>query len=291
MEAKTYREKREQALKLKKRGQELRARVDRLGELNAGFEKKIEAVEKEAKRLRALNVELSQILEEQILKQEHYADRVRILEAEVSRFERHYSDQRSRYLKSMQESDRLEAELEKLNAKKKALLKYSKRADGTQAALELRKKNIQDNLAQTDAQLKTIKPFAEHAKPVEQSLRDRVQRLGSNDVKSANALYHCLQTIISNIEEHEFEGVDYKTRINKNKTRIGARLYFTNLSSQYSDFCANLAPVISELGKSFKSYGIEIATKAKKNASGVVESVDITVSLALVARKRSQAHL
>lgn len=291
MEAKTYREKREQALKLKKRGQELRARVDRLGELNTGFEKKIEAVEKEAKRLRALNVELSQILEEQILKQEHYADRVRILEAEVSRFERHYSDQRSRYLKSMQESDRLEAELEKLNAKKQALVKYSKRADGTQAALELRKKNIQDNLAQTDAQLKTIKPFVEHTKPAEQTLRDRVQRLGSNDVKSANALYHCLQTIISNIEEHEFEDVDYKTRINKNKTRIGARLYFTNLSSQYSDFCANLAPVISVLGKSFKSYGIEIATKAKKNASGVVESVDITVSLALGAQKRRQARL
>lgn len=291
MEAKSFKDKRERYHKLKRRNSELEGQSSSLRERNLSVEKKILAIERELKRLRTVNVELSQKVEEELLKQQIFQDKLEFIGDEVARLESSYSARRLKYQGAVKETDRLEKELEKLNAKKNAYIKYSQRASGAQAALEHRREAVRNNLHEADLETKQLADRRGEGKlqtpKTHEVLQDRIRRLCGKDLKTGSVLYHSLRSIISNIEENDFEGVNYKTLVDKSKTKMGGRLHFQNVSSQYSDLCEHLGPVIAELGKRFRSHGIEIKTKAKRDPSGLVSEVDVTVVLNLPALKEA----
>lgn len=275
MEARTNREKREQIHKLRRRNADLLQEHKRIGERNAGVENKIDAIQNEIKRFRSVNVELAEKIEMELIKVQTFKATIEKLEREVQNLEQTYAFQKTRYGKTASRAEMLERELEKLMAKKKAYIKYVKRAAGNEAALKLREDNLKKTLVKNDLELKAW-DASQAAAPARENLQERVKRMAGSDLKEGSVLYHCLRAVIQNMEENEFEGLTYKTRVNKNKNKMGARLFFQNVSSQYSDLYEHLRPVILELGKKFETCGTQIQTKVKRGPGGVVSALDIT---------------
>ncbi|MCO4756189.1 MAG: hypothetical protein KC478_17030, partial [Bacteriovoracaceae bacterium] len=215
-------------------------------------------------------------------KESEFKDRVARMEKSVSELESNYKMQKARYDEKAIETERLERELIKLQAKKRAYEKHISLAKSNELALETRSESIKSKALQIDGQLKSNVDVKVSS---EVTLKDRIIRVAGKNQKEALALFNCAQAIIANIEENEFEGVQYRTRVNKNSKQIGARIYFYNITTQYSDLTQQLGPVVSELGKIFRPLGVEIQTKALKSANGVVSALDVTLLMKIGARK------
>lgn len=273
--------KRKRIHQLRLRGEGLDGELTKQSEINKNIESKIDALSEHVRAFHAKNVELSQMVEEELLKRDTYQDIIESLEAQTEVMEKKYTAQRARYQSVAKENEMLCQELDKLKAKKSAYHKYIKLAEGNLAAADVRNRNLKTNLGQMDIETKELQGFQEKAKSFykEEGLKERVARLAGNEKKTGLALYTCLQGLIHSIEENEFEGVRYRSRVDKSKTKMGARLYFTNITSQYSDVISHLSPVIQEMGKRFGKYGMRIETKAKKTATGIVSALDIKVVL------------
>ncbi|MEX0799001.1 MAG: hypothetical protein WD025_06135 [Bacteriovoracaceae bacterium] len=283
---KSHRDKREQIHKLRKRNADLLQEHKRIGEHNAVIENKISAIEKEIRRFRAVNVELAEKVESEYIKEQTFKATIEKLDREAQNLEQTYLFQKNRFDKKAARTERLERELEKLMGKKQAYINLIQRASGNEAALKIREDNLKKALARNDDELKTLEG-KRNAAPAGENLRERVRRMAGVDLKEGSALYHCVREIIQNMEENEFEGLTYKTRVNKNKNKMGARLYFQNVSSQYSDLYRHLRPVILRLGQRFNPYGAEIQTCVKRGAGGVVTALDITVVVRLAQDQKA----
>ncbi len=224
-------------------------------------------------------MELAQALEEELLKRQTYQEIVEELEAQTEDLEAHYASQRRLYSDVLNENELLFHEIEKLKAKSASFKKYRKRAEGNQSAAEMRNRNLKQSLTSLDQEAKKAQGFHEKAEIFyeEQGLRQRIERLAGSEIKSGSALYTALEAIIKSVEENEFEGVQLRTLLDKNKSKLGARLHFTNVSSQYADVIAHLSPVIGEMGKRFRNYGLKVETRTKKTSTGTVTALDVRV--------------
>lgn len=281
MKREEFATKRKRIHELRRRGEGIQSEFERNRAKNLSIESKIDALSGQVRAFHAKNVELSQKLEEELLKRQTYHDIIESLDAQTKILETKYSAQRQRYAAVAKENEVLAQEADKLKAKKKAYNKYIQRAEGAQAAAQMRNQSLRNSLIQLDQETKTEQGFQEKARAFykEEGLRERVERLAGGERKTGMALYTCLEAIIKSVEENEFEGVKYRTRIDKNSSKMGARLYFTNITSQYHDVLGHLGPIINEMGLRFRKYGMTIETKAKKSATGIVSALDIKVVL------------
>lgn len=265
---------------------------------NSRLETRIENLSEQILKAREANVELAQGVEEEILKQRVFRSQVHSMEKELRELQENYDIQRAEFARKSQETNVLERELEKLLSKKEAYLKYSKRASGASIALAQREGALKKKIGQEDQELKSfesghvsktkvtsVTPSHKQFRPGD-ALKKQIWEHAGRDIKPATALYNCLRVLIEKIEENEFEGVSYKTRVNKNQKVMGARVFFENLNSQYADFCENLSPAVLSLGKRFTSHGLDIQTKARRNSAGVVTAVDLIVLVSLKASKQ-----
>ena len=152
-------------------------------------------------------------------------------------------------------------------------------------ALETRSNSIRSKLGSLNS---TLISNSIGTKSKGKGLSESIVRLAGKSEKEASFLYTCANEVIQKIEENEFEGLKYKFKVNKNNKHFGLRLFFSNVTTQYSDLVKELGPTVKELGARFRSHGLKIQTKANRSPNGVVKEIDITIVVKLgVERKKS----
>ena len=81
---------------LKKRRELLESHQKRVKNHNLQVNSKINSLEDQVVKLRQINVELSQLLEEEFLKEKHFQERIETVQVEASELEKSYLLQRER---------------------------------------------------------------------------------------------------------------------------------------------------------------------------------------------------
>ncbi len=270
---------------LKKRRELLESHQKRVKNHNLQVNSKINSLEDQVVKLRQINVELSQLLEEEFLKERHFQERIETVQVEASELEKSYLLQRERLNKKSKEVLSLEKELEKLTAKKRAFENYIKLTRSSELALETRSNSIRSKLGSLNS---TLISNSIGSKSKGKGLSESIVRLAGKSEKEASFLYTCANEVIQKIEENEFEGLKYKFKVNKNNKHFGLRLFFSNVTTQYGDLVKELGPTVKELGTRFRSHGLKIQTKANRSPNGVVKEIDITIVVKLgVERNKS----
>lgn len=265
--------------RLNQRKEQLSTQHKKVAKHNEQVEGKLKVLEGQVMKLRAVNVELSQMLEEEFLKEKQFSQRVEAIEVEAKDLEQKYLTLREQFNNKARDVVKLERELEKLTAKKKAFEKYIKLTHSSEIALITRSNSIKRRLKDTNTYLMSS------PKKADKSLSGAIARVAGKDLKEASTLYTCAQEIIKKIESNEFEGLKYRYKVNKNQSYLGARIFFSNITTQYNDLVKELSPLARDLGKRFSSIGLDIKTKANRSPNGVVKELDMTVVIDLQHKK------
>ena len=263
---------------LKKRKSELKKQYGQIQAKTQIVEDRIDNLRKVVRELREENVHLSQKIERKIYKHTNTLQREKNLKRDIENLEMSQVTLQTRYNQKAQEILELERKLTNLESKKSHLMEKNAQRSRAQMGMTKRKESIERKLLTLDEELKYYEAKIEKvAIDPMINIKRELRHHAGRDEKSAAILMTLINSVVRTMEENEFENLNYKSKINSSKDKLGMRIRFSGVASTHDDIKERIYPIMKAFKSFFQEYGVSLKTKVGKSNGEIVEILDMAI--------------